>query len=172
MNLKIFKENYTGPIFLKRVFSHMNAVSRCLNNTRGIGGVRVTPNEFGGLDISADGSGDFDLSKFAFGWGAPNANFEIADNQVWIAEGYVEGRYGYHRVPGAVVNVGGNAQSKTIIIVTGDQNGAVIEQNSVAENAFTGDTSHTFQRALYRVYLRDGKVVLDQVMAGVGGIVV
>lgn len=70
MSLNIFKENFTGPIFLKRVFGHMNAVSRCLNNTRGVGSIRVTPNEFGGLDIAGGSAGFFDLSRFAFGWGA------------------------------------------------------------------------------------------------------
>lgn len=49
----LFKENYTGPVFLKRVFGHMNAVSRCLNNLRGVGGCEITPNEFGGFDINA-----------------------------------------------------------------------------------------------------------------------
>lgn len=74
MNLNIFKENYTGPIFLKRVFSHMNAVSRCLNNTRGISGVRVEPNEFGGLDIAADSAAASVRCMWrlgAFGSGAP-----------------------------------------------------------------------------------------------------
>lgn len=53
MNGHQFKENYTGPVFLRRVFAHMNAVSRFLNNIRGAGGCEVTPNEFGGIDIRA-----------------------------------------------------------------------------------------------------------------------
>lgn len=51
MNEVRFKENYSGPVFLGRIFAHMNAVSRFLNNIRGVGGCVVSPNEFGGIDI-------------------------------------------------------------------------------------------------------------------------
>ncbi|MCS6898060.1 MAG: hypothetical protein NZM29_08820 [Nitrospira sp.] len=62
MNQVLFKENYTGPIFLRRIFAHMNAVSRFLNNIRGVGRCEIIPNEFGSIDIRIRESGGYKCS--------------------------------------------------------------------------------------------------------------
>jgi hypothetical protein len=61
----LFKENYTGPIFLRRVFQALNRLGRSLNNLRGVGACDVTPNEFGGFDISVRSSGGASFSGAA-----------------------------------------------------------------------------------------------------------
>lgn len=117
--------------------------------------------------IEGTGAG-LDLSKFAFGWLGINADNPQA---VDIRAGYIEGRLGYRIVSGATVNVGGNESAPHLIIVTFDDQGGVIEGNSVLESSFSGDTSDRWRRVLYRVYLRDGTPFMDMIGKGVGGIV-
>lgn len=165
------KTNYKARGKLGTVAELINRIHRILNGFTGFDGIEI---EYSGDETRfffRRPTGGMNLSKFAFGWGAPTTE-TVAKNQVWIAPGYIEGRYGYRPVGGQVVSVGGNKQQPTLIIVSGYIDGAWnIEPNAVAESTFTGDTSHSFKRALYRVYLNKGAVVLDQVMAGVGGIV-
>lgn len=138
-------------------------VTRLLERARGENGAQVRVKN-GRLIISGSGSG-FSLRRFAFGW------MGYSGQQVTIAAGYMEGRYGYHAIAGATVNVGGNATAKHLIIVTGNEAGGQIEVNSVLESAFSGDASNQWRRILYRVYLNKGRPVLDMVGAGIGGIV-
>lgn len=140
----------------------INSIASALNGMRGEGGISVRMESTG---IVIYGGGGMNLSKFAFGWSGTSGQ------AVTIAAGYMEGRYGYRAIAGAVVNVGGNSENKHLIIVTGNENGGQIRNNSVLESAFNGDTDAEWRRVLYRVYLRNGRVVLDMVGAGVGGIV-
>lgn len=157
-----FNENLRGPRFLRELIQQHNRIARCLNNLRGDG---VIPNEFDGYNFRFAGSDGLDLSIFAFGW------LGTTGQTVSIREGFIEGRVGYHIVPGATVSVGGNESAPHLIVVTGDDQGGAIAVNSVLESAYSGDTADVWKRVLYRVYLRNGVPFMDMVGSGVGGVV-
>lgn len=159
----IFKENYKGKGAWARAGAVFNRLGRFCNNINGSGGITITPNAHGGLDIS--GGVVSGTIKKAFAW------LETDGTTVTIGAGYMEGRFGYKAIGGGVVNVGGNESAKHLIIVTGNNTGGQIPANSVLESAFNGDTANEWRRILYRVYLRNGRPVLDMMGAGVGGIV-
>lgn len=105
------------------------------------------------------------LKKIAFGWLGTDGQ------KVIIADGIVEGRFGYMPVAGAEVNVGGNETAKHLIIVTGNENGGAIAVDSVLESSYGGDSGNQWKRVLYRVYLEGTKPVMDFIGDGVGGVV-
>jgi hypothetical protein len=169
----LFKENYTGPIFLRRVFGFMNQSGRFMNHIRGVGGCEVTPNEFGGIDIHAGlggrgGEGPvFKFSRFDI-----NGTDRLPKNQIRIDTGFMEGRYGVWPVMGGVVTCGGSASQKHLIIAEGDETGGSVQTNSVSFASTSGDTATKWRRALYRVYLNESNAVLiDCTCAGAWGIV-
>jgi hypothetical protein len=106
-----------------------------------------------------------DLSRFAFGW------VRTDGQKVIIADGIVEGRFGYMPVAGAEVNVGGNETAKHLIIVTGNESGGAIAVESVLESSYGGDSGNQWKRVLYRVYLSGTTPVMDMIGDGVGGVV-
>lgn len=163
----IFKENYRGKGAWARAGAVFNRLGRFCNNINGSGGIIITPNAHGGLDISGGGGGSgMNLSMFAFGWKGTSGK------AVNIAVGYVEGRYGFRLVGETVVHVGGNVTNKHLIVATGNESSASVETNSVLESAYNGDTANQWRRILYRVYLNDnGSPVMDMIGVGVGGIV-
>lgn len=142
----------------------------------GPGEGKITESDGIVITIFSDGDGESGNffpggTRWSFGWGRTAQESNLAPNQVYIAPGHIEGRYGYRRVAGEIVTVGGNRNARHLIIVTGNETQARIETNSVDEGSFSGDTAHTFRRALYRVYIEDEQVVLDCAMSGVGGVV-
>ena len=139
-------------------------LQRAVFGARGRGGIRVYI-DLDGMVIDGSLAGGASLKKWAFGWKSTSGQ------TVTIDAGYVEGRYGYRAVAETVVNVGGNATNKHLIIATGNDTSASVETNSVLESAFNGDTANQWRRTLYRVYLDNGKPVMDMICAGVGGIV-
>lgn len=106
-----------------------------------------------------------DLSRFAFGWA------RTVGKKVVIADGFVEGRFGYMPVAGAEVNVGGNETAKHLIIVTGNESGGSIAVDSVLESSYGGDSGNQWKRVLYRAYLSGTTPVMDMIGDGVGGVV-
>lgn len=140
----------------------MERLLKTVYGIRGRNGIRCYVDYDG---IVVDGVAGLDLSKFAFGW------VSASGQTVTIAVGYVEGRYGYRTVGQTVVSVGGNASAKHLIIATGDATSAAVEVNSVLESAYTGDAVNQWRRVLYRVYLANGRPVMDMIGGGVGGIV-
>ena len=167
----IFKENHRGPLFLKRVFDFMNQSGRFMNNIRGLGGCEVTPNEFGGLDIRASAGGGKALPLVFHAWNTYEDGTALPANQLRIATGYMEGRYGYLPVNGAVVTCGGAPNDKHLIIAQGTQYGGDVVPNTVSAASFSGDTATVWRRVLYRVYIEAGSVRIDAVCAGAWGIV-
>jgi hypothetical protein len=168
----LFKENYTGPIFLRRVFAFMNQAGRLMNNIRGVGGCQVTPNEFGGLDIQAAGGGQGGLKPVFSTSFRDYSGDPLSKNQVRVTDGFMEGRYGQKLVFGAIVTCGGSDSEKHIILAEGDENGGLVLPNSVSFYSYSGDTATKWRRALYRVYLSsEGTVVIDCACAGAWGVV-
>lgn len=160
------KTDYTGKGRWKVVANGFNAIGRILNGLVGFDGIEVEAvGDETRFYFRGETGGGLDLRKFAFGW------VSTLDQTVTLAAGYIEGRYGYRTVAGKTVSVGGNETAKHLIIATGDDTTGEIEPNSVLESAFSGDTADRWRRVLYRVYLKNGKPVMDMVGQGVGGIV-
>jgi hypothetical protein len=62
----IFKENYKGRGAWARAGAVFNRLGRFCNNIYGSGGITITPNAYGGLDISGGGGGSASFSGVVY----------------------------------------------------------------------------------------------------------
>lgn len=166
------KTNYKARGKLGTVAELINRIHRILNGFTGFDGIEI---EYSGDEtrffFRRPTGGGMNLSKFAFG--VLKVGTDESPLRVEIREGFAEGRYGYIGITGATVNVGGNESHKHLIIVTGNESAGEIAADTVSEENYNSDAEDEakWRRVLYRVYVKNGRVVLDMIGASVGGVI-
>lgn len=153
MSHNLFKENYAGPVFLKRVFGHMNAVGRCLNNLRGVGGCEITPNEFGGLDIRAA------ASKMAlFPWSIVSMNPQLKTAALrpgWV----IHGVYNPQQVIGSLTVSGGTLDNPTYAVLEYSYTSRTASISPATTSQYPVSDATTFRCALHSFAVIDNRAV-------------